>query len=188
MFGFDLPIWLVAFGLKAKGVFNSIVTFCSKPPGSWIAAALGVFLALWLYGNHQFNKGAAHQRQVYADQEASRKPKQAKINERIVTKYVYIEGQTKWKTKYITERVAEYVTPKDDAACPINRGFVRLHDAAAQNTIPGSPSVSDGEPSGVTLSTVAETVASNYGTANLCPIRLKAWQEWYRDQKALFEK
>ena len=61
MFGFDLPIWAIAFGLKAKGIFSAIVTFCSKPPGSWIACAIGVVLGLWWFGQHEFNKGVQWQ-------------------------------------------------------------------------------------------------------------------------------
>lgn len=179
-----MPFLLIAWGFIKSG-FGAVLSFCSKPPGSWLAAALAVFLALWWYGNHQFNKGVAHQLAKDAEFIANMKPKQAAVTERIRIVYVKQEAEIKWRTKTITERVPEYVTAKDDAGCNINRGFVRLHDAAAQGVVPGGPAGTDGEPSGVELSAVAQTVTGNYGTAHICALKLKAWQDWYRAQKAL---
>ena len=183
-----MPLCLLPFITGAKSFIKGVIEFCSKPPGSWIAAALAVLMALWLYGNHQFNKGVAWQLAQAAEFIANMKPKQAAVTERIRIVYVKQEAEIKWRTKTITERVPEYVTAKDDAACPINRGFVRLHDAAAQGSVPGGPAGTDGEPSGVELSAVAQTVTGNYGTAHICALRLKAWQDWYKAQKALSEK
>ena len=183
-----MPLFLLPFIGGLKSFFGAIITFCSKPPGSWIAAALAVFLALWWYGNHQFNKGVSWQLAQDAEAAANLKPKQTAATERIRIVFVEKAAEIKWRTKTITERVPEYVTPKDDAGCNINRGFVRLHDAAASDTVPGSPSGTDGEPSGVELSSVAKTVAGNYGTAHLCAARLEAWQQWYLAQKALADK
>lgn len=183
-----MPLFLLPFIGGLKSVFSAIVAFCSKPPGSWIAAALALFLALWWYGNHQFRKGVQWQLAQDADFIANLKPKQSEATERVRIVFIEKAAEIKWRTKTITERVREYVTAKDDAACPINRGFVRLHDAAASGTVPGSPARTDGEPSGVPLSTVAETVASNYGTAHLCAARLEAWQQWYLAQKFLTNK
>lgn len=182
-----MPLIWVALSFIRSGL-GAAVSFCSKPPGSWIAAALAVFLALWWYGNHQFNKGVSWQLAQDAEAAANLKPKQTAATERIRIVFVEKAAEIKWRTKTITERVPEYVTPKDDAGCNINRGFVRLHDAAASDTVPGSPSGTDGEPSGVELSSVAKTVAGNYGTAHLCAARLEAWQQWYLAQKALADK
>jgi hypothetical protein len=179
-----VPILWIAWGFLKSG-FGAVLSFCSKPPGSWIAAALAVFLALWWYGNHQFDKGVKWQLAQDAEFIANMKPNQAKATERVRIVFIEKAAEIRYRTKTITERVPEYVTAKDDAACPINRGFVRLHDAAASGTVPGSPARTDGEPSGVALSTVTETVAANYGTAHLCAARLEAWQQWYLAQKAL---
>ena len=182
-----MPFLWIAWGFIKSG-FGALLSFCSKPPGSWIAAALAVFLALWWYGNHKFDAGVKWQLAQDAEFIANLKPKQAKVTERIRIVYVKQEAEIKWRTKTITERVTEYVTAKDDAGCIINRGFARLHDAAASGTLPGSPAGTDGENSGVALSAVSETVASNYGTAHLCAARLEAWQSWYLAQKALSAK
>ena len=133
-----MPLFLLPFIGGLKSFFGAIITFCSKPPGSWIAAALAVFLALWWYGNHQFNKGVAHQLAIEAEAAAELGGKQAKTTERIRIVYVKQEAEIKWRTKTITERVPEYVTAKDDAACPVPHGFVELWNAAASGTLPRS--------------------------------------------------
>ena len=63
----------------------------------------------------------------------------AKIgSERIVTQYVdrvrmvHATGQT------IRQKVPVYVPASADTACTVPVGFVRLHDAAAQSTMPSS--------------------------------------------------
>ena len=183
-----MPLFLLPFISGARRLIGGLLAFCSKPPGSWIAAALALFLALWWYGNHQFNKGVSWQLAQDAEFIAQLKPKQAAATERVRIVFIEKAAEIKWRTKTITERVTEYVTAKDDAGCNINRGFVRLHDAASSGTVPGSPTGTDGEPSGITLSAVAQTVAGNYGTAHLCAARLEAWQQWYLAQKALADK
>lgn len=37
------------------------------------------------------------------------------------------------------------------------------------------------------LSDVAKTVTENYTTYYECAIKLEAWNQWYRDQKFIFE-
>lgn len=182
-----MPLFLLPFISGARRLIGGLLAFCSKPPGSWIAAALAVFLALWWYGNHQFNKGVAWQLAQDAEFIANMKPKQAAATERVRIVFIEKAAEIKWRTKTITERVPEYVTAKDDAGCTVNAGAVRLHNAAAQGIVPGSPTGTDAAPSGVALSTLTETVTSNYGTAHICAARLEAWQQWYLAQKALAE-
>jgi len=180
-----MPPFLLPFITGAKSFIGGLIDFCSKPPGSWIAAALAVFLALWWYGNHKFDAGVKWQLAQDAEFIANMKPKQAKATERVRVVFIEKAAEIKWRTKTITERVPEYVTPKDDAGCVVNNGFKRVHDAAAGGTVPGSPAGTDGAPSGIALSSVSETVAANYGTAHLCAARLEAWQSWYLAQRAL---
>ena len=127
-------VWL-ALSFVRNGV-GAVVSICSKPPGSWIAAALAVFLALWWYGNHQFDKGVKWQLAQDAEFIANMKPKQAKVTERVRIVFIEKAAEIKWRTKTITERVPEYVTAKDDAACPVPRGFIELWNASASGTLP----------------------------------------------------
>ena len=75
-----------------------------------------------------------------------------------------------------------------DDSCTINNGFVVLHDAAAKNKVPETPRDSHAEPSGVKLSTVASTVAGNYGTCHEIRQQLESLQTWVREQEKLINR
>jgi hypothetical protein len=95
-----------------------------------------------------------------------------------VIKYVDRIQVIKSKTQTIIKEVPKYVTIQADADCIINAGFVRLHNHAATSTIPDGARDTDAAPSGVALSTVAETVAGNYGTCHENAEQLRALQSW----------
>jgi hypothetical protein len=49
------------------------------------------------------------------------------------------------------------------------------------------PDSVDGTPSGVEAHRLLEAVIDNYGSCHENIEKLKAWQEWYRTQKQIFE-
>jgi len=71
-----------------------------------------------------------------------------------------------------------------DAACSINRGFVRLHDAAAAGELPEPARDADAPARGLALSAVAGTVATNYQTCFETAEQLRALQAWVREMAA----
>lgn len=93
-------------------------------------------------------------------------------------------------TRTLIERVPTYVTAQADADCTVPRGFVELHDAAANGVeLPGAPDAASepvGGPSGVALSAVGLTVAENYGSYHQVADELTGWQTWYAAQRAAF--
>lgn len=101
---------------------------------------------------------------------------------REVVRTVYVRGAT------IVKEVPVYVTKQDNAACTINTGFVRVHDAAVANQPPGPPADTDRAATGVALSTVGETVAENYTHYHACVAKVKAWEQFYADLRANWGK
>lgn len=89
-------------------------------------------------------------------------------------------------TRTLIKEVPIHVTREADAHCVVPLGFVRLHDAAA--TGGPAPSYASGESpdqaSGTDLSTVAGTVADNYGYARELEAQVTGWQDWYERVKA----
>ncbi|RON16054.1 hypothetical protein [Pseudomonas frederiksbergensis] len=87
------------------------------------------------------------------------------VRDRVVTQYVDRVQVVEKKGATIIKEVPVYVSAKADAACTVNAGFVRLHDYAASGQplpAPDPAGDADAAPSGIALSTVAETVAGNY--------------------------
>lgn len=111
--------------------------------------------------------------------------KQAEETVEVVTQYVDRVRIVRAKADTIIKEVPVYVTAEADAACAVNRGFVRLHDsAAAGDGLPGTPELADAAPAAVALSAVAGTVAANYSRCHENAEQLMALQDWARRVKA----
>lgn len=155
-----------------------------------LEAALAFVIAIGLVA-FGWNMGSKHvQAQWNASKEsmqvavAAAQAKQAEVSTQVVTKYVDRVQTIQGATKTIIQKVPVYVTAKADAACPIPNGFVRLHDAAAEDSmqLPASSGSVDGQASVVKLSDVASTVAGNYGICHANAEQLTALQEWVKGQ------
>ena len=130
-------------------------------------------------------KGASHVQaqwdaavQQQALQAAAARERQAQATVKVVTQYVDRVRVVREKGQTIIKEVSVYVPVQADAACSINRGFVRLHDAAAAGELPEPARDADAAASGLALSTVAATVAANYQTCHENAEQLKALQVW----------
>ncbi len=108
----------------------------------------------------------------------------AVINEVIVTKYV---DRIQYVDRVKVTTVKEFVTVADDAACTVNKGFVRVHDAAAKAE-PITPALTDRLPTETKLSDVSEVVKENYATYNKTKAQLEALQNWVTEQQKNWNK
>jgi hypothetical protein len=150
-------------------------------PYRWLAvAALAVTLIGfgWIKGaSHvQTQWDAAVQQQTL--QAATVRQKQAEATVKVVTQYVDRVRVVREKGDTIIKEVPVYVPVQADAACTINRGFVRLHDAAAAGELPEPARDADATAAGLALSAVAGTVAANYQTCHENAEQLRALQGW----------
>lgn len=133
-------------------------------------------------------KGASHVQaqwdaaiQQQALQTVAARERQAQATVKVVTEYVDRVHLMRVKGDTIIKEVPVYVPVQADAACTINRGFVRLHDAAAAGELPETAGDADAPAPGIALSAVAGTVAANYQTCHENAEQLKALQAWVRE-------
>ena len=127
-------------------------------------------------GHVQARWDAAVQQQTL--QATAIRERQALATVKVVTEYVDRVRVVREKGEAIIKEVPVYVPVQADAACTINRGFVRLHDAAAAGDLPESARDADAAPAGLALSAVAGTVAANYQTCHENAEQLRALQIW----------
>ena len=144
-----------------------------------LAAALIGFGWVKGAGHVQTQWDAAVQKQTL--QVAAVRERQAQATVKVVTQYVDRVRVVRAKGDTIIKEVPVYVSVQADAACTINRGFVRLHDAAAAGDLPESARDADATPAGIALSAVAGTVAANYQTCHENAEQLRALQTWIRE-------
>ena len=105
------------------------------------------------------------------------------IETKIVTK-IKVVKETVYANKEIIREVAG---TQLDSQCTLPRSSVVLHDSASRNEVARGPGSVDGTPSDIKASALLDTVVENYGSCNENIEKLKAWQEWYRAQKQIFE-
>ncbi len=140
-------------------------------------------------------KGAGHVQaqwdasiQQQALQAAAIRERQAQATVQVVTQYVDRVRVVREKGETIIKEVPVYVPVQADAACTINRGFVRLHDAAAAGELPEPARDADAAAADIALSAVAGTVAANYQTCHENAEQLRALQTWVREMKVASEQ
>ena len=89
---------------------------------------------------------------------------------------------------YVNREIIKEVAGKQlDAQCTLPKSTISLHDSASRNEVPERAAATDGTPSGVEASKLLDTVVENYGACHENAEKLKMWQEWYREQKKIFE-
>lgn len=133
-------------------------------------------------GHVQAQWDAAVQQQIL--QATVVREQQAQASAKVVTQYVDRIRVIQQKGETIIKEVPVYVPVQADAACTINRGFVRLHDAAAAGELPEPARDADEAAARVALSAVAGTVTTNYQTCHENAEQLKALQTWVREMGA----
>lgn len=160
-------------------------------PYRWLALVL---LAAALIG-FGWIKGAGHVQaqwdatvQKQTLQAAAVRERQAQATVKVVTQYVDRVRVVREKGDTIIKEVPVYVPVQADAACTINRGFVRLHDAAAAGELPESARDADAVAAGIALSAVAGTVVANYQSCHENADQLRALQTWIREMKVAAEQ
>jgi hypothetical protein len=89
---------------------------------------------------------------------------------------------------YVNREIIKEVAGKQlDAQCTLPKSTVSLHDSASRNEVPERAAATDGTPSGVEASRLLDRVVENYGSCHENAEKLRMWQEWYREQKKIFE-
>jgi hypothetical protein len=105
------------------------------------------------------------------------------IETKIVTKVKVIKENV-----YVNREIIKEVAGKQlDASCSLPRSTVSLHDSASRNEVAERAAATDGTPSEVKASQLLDRVVENYGSCHENAAKLEAWQEWYREQKKIFE-
>ena len=89
---------------------------------------------------------------------------------------------------YVNREIIKEVAGKQlDAQCTLPKSTISLHDSASRNEVPERAAATDGTTSGIEASKLLDRVVENYGSCHENAEKLKMWQEWYREQKKIFE-
>ena len=111
-------------------------------------------------------------------------------NAALVSELLLERGRVKTETRYLKQKVTDYVTPLADSRCIVPRGFVLHFDAAWSGrgaALPGSAGGLVDEPSGIPLSRVEDVVTDNAGACHELLVEVRSWRRWYPEHKTHYD-
>lgn len=146
-----------------------------------LALVLATYRAGMLHGERV--AGQAHIDYISAQAAQSVKVAQAQAKVVIETQVKYVD---RIKTIYkqgetIEKQIPIYITASDNAGCTVNAGFVRMQNAAWTGETAGPAASTDREPSGLSLTDVAEADSDN-------AISCRIWREQALGLREFYQK
>jgi hypothetical protein len=157
-----------------------------KLPAELVGVVLLV-VGAYLFGGYGVQQAwlarvAELEAKVKAAEEQSQKVNTV-IQERVVTKIKVVKENV-----YVNREIIKEVAGKQlDASCSLPKSTISLHDSASRNEVAGRAAATDGTPSEIKASQLLDRVVENYGSCHENAAKLEAWQEWYKEQKKIFE-
>jgi hypothetical protein len=148
-----------------------------------LVGVVALVIAAYFYGGISYREQIAEMKQRIRVAEEKSQQVNTVIETKIIEKVKVVKENV-----YITREIVRDTAGRQlDAQCSLPRSTVSLHDSASGNEIPSRAAAVDGTPSGIEASRLLDRVIENYGACHENAEKLKAWQEWYREQKKIFE-
>ena len=148
-----------------------------------LVGIVALVIAAYFYGGISYREQIAEMKQRVRVAEEKSQQVNTVIETKIIEKVKVVKQNV-----YITREIVRDTAGRQlDAQCSLPRSTVSLHDSASGNEIPQRATATDGTPSEVKASRLLDRVIENYGACHENAEKLKAWQEWYREQKTIFD-
>ena len=148
-----------------------------------LVGIVALVIAAYFYGGISYREQIAEMKQRVKIAEEKSQQVNTVIETKIIEKVKVVKQNV-----YITREIVRDTAGRQlDAQCSLPRSTVSLHDSASGNEIPNRAAAVDGTPSGIEASQLLDRVIENYGACHENAEKLKAWQEWYREQKTIFD-
>jgi hypothetical protein len=186
----SLFVW-ITYLLFAAGV----VLYVASKLVSWIplmgqyrfpaelAGVVALVIAAYFYGGVSYRDQIAEIKQQVKIAEEKSQQVNTVIETKIIEKVKVVKENV-----YITREIVKEVAGKQlDAQCSLPQSTISLHDSASRNEVPQRAAATDGTPSGVEASRLLDRVIENYGACHENAEKLKAWQQWYNNQRKIYE-
>ena len=148
-----------------------------------LVGIVALVIAAYFYGGISYREQIAEMKQRVRIAEEKSQQVNTVIETKIIEKVKVVKQNV-----YITREIVRDTAGRQlDAQCSLPRSTVSLHDSASGNEIPNRAAAVDGTPSGIEASRLLDRVIENYGACHENAEKLRAWQEWYREQEKIFE-
>jgi len=148
-----------------------------------LVGVVALVIAAYFYGGISYREQIAEMKQRVKVAEEKSQQVNTVIETNIIEKVKVVKQNV-----YITREIVRDTAGRQlDSQCSLPQSTVSLHDSASGNQVPDRAAATDGTPSGIEASRLLDRVIENYGACHENAEKLKAWQEWYQEQKKIFE-
>jgi hypothetical protein len=149
-----------------------------------LVGIVALVIAGYFYGGISYREQIAEMKQRVRIAEEQSQQVNTVIETKIIEKVKVVKQNV-----YITREIIRDTAGQQlDAQCSLPRSTVSLHDSAGLNQVPQRAAAVDGTPSGIEASRLLDRVIENYGACHENAEKLKAWQDWYQEQKKIYEE
>ena len=148
-----------------------------------LVGVVALVIGAYFYGGVSYREQIAEMKQRVRIAEEKSQQVNTVIETKIIEKVKVVKQNV-----YITREIVKEVAGQQlDAQCSLPRSTISLHDSASRNEVPQRAAATDGTPSGVEASRLLDRVIENYGACHENTEKLKAWQQWYDNQRKIYE-
>jgi hypothetical protein len=148
-----------------------------------LVGVLALVISAYFYGGVSYREQIAEMKQKVRIAEEKSQQVNTVIETKIIEKVKVVKENV-----YITREIVKEVAGRQlDAQCSLPQSTVSLHDSASRNEVPQRAAATDGAPSGIEASRLLDRVIENYGACHENTAKLEAWQEWYSNQRKIYE-
>ena len=148
-----------------------------------LVGVVALVIGAYFYGGVSYREQIAEMKQRVRIAEEKSQQVNTVIETKIIEKVKVVKQNV-----YITREIVKEVAGQQlDAQCSLPRSTISLHDSASRNEVPQRAAATDGTPSGVEASRLLDRVIENYGACHENTEKLQAWQQWYDNQRKIYE-
>jgi hypothetical protein len=148
-----------------------------------IISILVLVLGIWTEGANSNNNAWLLKVKDMEVKVAQSETQSANVNTVLVETILEKEKIIKDKQDELKNAINKYATDE----CKLSNVAVSLFNSSSQNELPDSTINTIKGTSEVTIAELLNTVNNNNTTYYEVANRLKAWQQWYKDQKKIFD-
>lgn len=182
-FVFHIIVIVGILGIIASFFFSFVPFISQYKLPIQIVSILVLVVGIWFEGAISNNNSWLLKVKELETKLAKAEAQSAQVNTILVEKIVEKDKIIKETKNELDKAINKYVTDQ----CLLSNAAVILHNSSSQNELPPSTINTVTGTSKVTAAELLSTVNQNYATYYEIANRLKAWQDWYNEQKKIFE-
>jgi hypothetical protein len=183
---FHIIIFLGIGGVIASAILKRLPTLHTYSFITYFAGLVLIVGGVWFEGGLSEKAKWEEKVKELENKVQVAETKSHEVNTVIETKIVERVKIVK-DTKNANKETAKLIANQLDSKCVVPESTVMLINSASQNEVARGASSTDGSASNVRASDVVETVIENYGRYNELREKVIGWQNWYLEQKKIFE-